>query len=433
MVFGFLAIILAGAILLCLPYSTRGGDISFIDALFTATSAVCVTGLVVVDTGTFYSVFGQTIIMLLIFAGSLGFMTLATILLLLAGKKVNLSEKLALKQSLNIDSMEGLKALVIKIAIITIIVELIGAIVLSIYFIPVFGWGKGLFYALFHSVSAFGNAGFDLMGDFGSLVSLSGNPIVYITIMTLFILGGLGFFVLIDVYNKKRYKSRLRLHTRVVLTVSLILLISGFLVIFFLEGFNPNSMGDLPLLEKVSLAFFTAATPRTAGFSVLPVNQFLPATQFFIIFLMFIGASPASTGGGIKTTTFGLLVITFLATVRNQKNPVVYGRKISQDLLLKAIAVIIASAALIFAGIFALSLSERKFQFLEIVFETVSAFGTVGLSTGITPELSLLGKSVIIIIMFAGRLGPLTLFIALSKKKKEGNGIDYPYEKIMIG
>ncbi|MBT9142537.1 MAG: Ktr system potassium uptake protein B [Dehalococcoidia bacterium] len=427
---GFAALILLGAILLSLPFSTHDGQIPFLDALFTATSAVCVTGLVVVDTGTYFTRFGQTVIMFLIQIGGLGFMTAATLVFILLGKKITLRERLVIQEAMNQISQQDLIRLVFRVVLLTFAIEAIGALLLSTRFIPQYGLWTGLFYAAFHAVSAFCNAGFDLIGGFTGLTPYAHDPVILLTIASLFILGGLGFTVIMEVHQKRRF-VRYSLHTKMVLLVTVILLVLPTVIIFALEYSNPATLGQLSLGNKIINAFFTAATPRTAGFNSLPMDGLLPHTLFFIISLMFIGASPASTGGGIKTTTFGALVVAVISTIRGREHPLLYSKQIPVEILRRALSIVMVSFLLVFFATFALLITEGG-SLLDMLFEVVSAFGTVGLSTGITPELSPAGRMILIIVMFAGRVGPLTLVFSLAKRMQKAP-VKYPEERIMIG
>ncbi len=428
---GFVAVILVGSVLLNLPVAVRGEGISYLDALFTATSAVCVTGLVVVDTGTFYSSFGQAVIMLLIFVGSLGFMTMATLIFIFLGRRISLRDRLVVKEALNLETMSDLVSLVKAVALMAVLFELSGAALLSLRFVPLMGWGQGIFFSLFHSISAFGNAGFDLFGGYDSLTRFPTDYLVNGTILGLFIIGGLGFTVVFDVVKCIKHGCRPSLHTRMVLIISSFLLFAGTALILLLEYHNPATMGALPAGGKVFTALFTAATPRTAGFSVLNTAAHFPATLLILMALMFIGASPASTGGGVKTTTFGAVIIAIAALIRGRQEPVIFLRRLPLEQIFKAVAIIGGAATLIFTTTFVLTLFERH-EFMALFYEAISAFGTVGLSTGITPELSAPSKVAIIVTMFSGRLGPLTLLVALARRQKE-EGLHYPEEKLLIG
>ena len=431
MAMGFMCIIVSGSILLSLPPMIEESGISYIDALFTATSAVCVTGLVVVDTGSFFTPLGQTVIMVLIFCGSLGFMTMATLIFIFLGKKISLSDRLLVKEALNQESIAGLPRLVLTVVKMALLFILIGTLVMLFRFYPQIGFGRGLFYALFHSVSAFGNAGFDLFGNFDSLSNFPTDYLVNGTIMILFIIGGLGFTVILELGRRISFKERLSLHSRLVLMISASLLISGTILILSLEYSNPISMGNLPLGGKIFTAFFTAATPRTAGFNVLETSALNYSTILIIIVFMFIGASPTSTGGGIKTTTFGIVFFTFINMVRGRQEPVIFTRAFSFRQVMKAISIITAAAGLVFLTTFIMTIFE-KHEFSALLFEAFSAFGTVGLSRGITPNLSSASKAVLIFTMFGGRIGPLTLMYALARRKQAGV-LHYPEEHILIG
>jgi len=427
---GFAAMIIAGTVLLSLPIATKTGEFNFINALFTATSAVCVTGLVVVDTGTFYTIFGQVVIMLLILGGALGFMTSATIIFVLLGKRITLKDRLVIKEALNTYSIQGVVALIISIIKMAAFAIIAGSLLLSFRFVPQLGWSRGLFFSLFHAVSAFGNAGFDLIGEYRSLTIYTGDYLVSGTILALFLFGGLGFTVVLDLFHKKK-GVHFALHTRMVLFVTVLLLVTGTSLVYLLEFNNPETMGYLGAGNKLFAAFFTAATPRTAGFNILPTDLLHPATLFLLLLLMFIGASPASTGGGIKTTTFAVLLATIKAQITGNKEIVLFEKRIPENLVIKALTIVFWALSLIFTVIFFLVIVENK-AVLDITFEVFSAFGTVGLSTGITPDLTTTGKALIIITMFTGRLGPLTMLLALTRKVHPV-GVRYPEEKILIG
>jgi trk system potassium uptake protein TrkH len=426
---GFALLILLGAILLTLPISTHTGRISFLDALFTATSAVCVTGLVVVDTGTYFTRFGQTVILLLIQFGGLGIMTAATVFFILLGKKITLRERLVIQEALNQISMQGLVRLVSAVVLLTLVVQGIGAALLATRFIPLYGFGTGLFFAVFHAVSAFCNAGFDLTGGFRSLEPFAADPVIPATIAVLFILGGLGFTVMLEIGQRQHF-ARFSLHTKMVLVVTVSLLLSGMLLILLLEHSNPATLGQFTFAGKLYNAFFAAAAPRTAGFNTLPMGQMAEATLFLLVVLMFIGASPAGTGGGIKTTTFGALLVAALALFKGDEEPLLFKKRIPLVVINKALSLFFAALATIFLVTLTLTVTEKK-PLLDMLFETVSAFATVGLSTGVTPELSPIGRVLIIITMFIGRLGLLTMVFTLAHPRKKP--FRYMAERIMIG
>lgn len=428
---GFLGVILTGSLLLSLPPMHEGVNMTYLDALFTAASAVCVTGLVVVDTGTFFTPLGQSIIMFLIFIGSLGFMTMTTLVFIFLGRRISLRDRLVVKEALNQESLAGLVPLVKTVARMAILFIIIGSILLSFRFVPLFGFGRGIFVAIFHAISAFGNAGFDLFGNFNSLTRSPTDYLVNGTIMTLFIVGGLGFTVILELTKYFRFRSRLSLHSRFVIMITSLLLLSGAALVLLLEYNNPATMGGLSGGAKVFTAFFTAATPRTAGFSILNTGSLNYSTMVILMALMFIGASPTSTGGGVKTTTFGIVLITFISMIRGRHEPVVFQRRFPLQQIMKAVSIISAATALIFITTFILTLFEDH-DFLSLLFEAFSAFGTVGLSTGITPELSSPSKIALILTMFGGRVGPLTLLVALARKKPD-DVLQYPEEHLMLG
>ncbi len=431
LVLGFCGFILLGSLLLLLPVMTYGQGISYIDAFFTATSAVCVTGLIVVDTGTYFTPIGQGVIMLLIFCGSLGFMTMATLTFVFLGRKITLRDRLLVKEAFNQNSVGGLVRLVLSVVRLALFFIFIGTVAMAFRFVPHYGWSRGMFMSIFHAVSAFGNAGFDLFGDF---VSLTNNPTDYLvngTILVLFVIGGLGFTVILELVRKVRFRERISLHTRLALLVTAVLLIGGTLTMLGLEYSNSATMGELTWGGKIFTALFTAATPRTAGFSVLDTAGITYPTLLILLALMFIGASPASTGGGIKTTTFGVVFFTLVNMIRGRQKPVVFSRVFAPEQIMKAVSIMSAAVGLIFLATFSMTFFE-DFEFSALLFEAFSAFGTVGLSRGITPDLSVPSKITIILTMFGGRVGPLTLLIALTRQQKS-DVLQYPEEHILIG
>jgi len=434
LVLGFASVILIGAILLNLPIASKDGEsIGFISALFTATSAVCVTGLVVVDTATHWSTFGQIVILFLIQIGGLGFMTMATLFAFVVGKKITLKERLVIQEALNQFNISGVVRLARYALITTFTIEGIGALILSLRFIPIYGTKKGVAFGIFHAVSAFCNAGFDLIGDYRSLTPFVQDPIINLIAMFLIVLGGLGFTVILEVINKRSF-SKLSLHSKMVLTITAFLLSLGFITILMLEYNNPNTMGELGLSGKLLSAMFHSVTPRTAGFNTLPTDQLTMASIFFTIILMFIGGSSGSTAGGIKTTTFGVAIATILSVIKGEDDTEAFKKRIPRDLVNRALAIIGLAMGLIILVTMVLSITEKGHSFIEVFFEVTSAFGTVGLSLGITPELSSIGRLIISLTMFAGRVGPLTMFLALAQRKQNKKGtIRYPEDKVMVG
>jgi trk system potassium uptake protein len=430
LVAGFAGLILLGAILLATPFASATDEaVSFIDALFTSTTAVCVTGLVVVDTGTRYSLFGQMVIIGLIQAGGLGIMTMATLMALLMGKRIQLKERLLMQEALNQLTMSGIVKLTRYIIKTTLIIEFIGGTILAWHWYYEFGL-KGIYYGYWHSVSAFCNAGLDLFGGYRSLTGYVGDPTVNFAITTLIILGGIGFTVMNDVWQNRRF-SRFSLHSKIVLVTTTFLIIFGTVVILGLEWENTRTLQPLPLQTKVLASYFQSVTPRTAGYNTLDIGGMRSATLFFIIILMFIGASPGSTGGGIKTTTAGVLGVSIWALVRGKGEIGMFRRRLPAGLVHKAFALTVMSAMLVIVITMAMSITEKA-PFLNILFEVVSAFGTVGLSTGITPTLTVSGKLLLIITMFAGRVGPVTLALALALRQSH-TLVQYPEGKVNIG
>lgn len=436
LVLSFGGMILLGAFLLMLPISSQTNQVtSFIDALFTATSAVCVTGLVVVDTGTYWSVFGKTIILLLIQIGGLGFMTMTTSIAIILGKRIGLRNRMIMQEALNQFSISGVIRLTKYVIMATFSVELIGAFLLSTRFVPLYGFKNGFYYSIFHSVSAFCNAGFDIIGGYRSLTPFARDPIVNIVIMTLIVLGGLGFAVIADLSTFKTYR-KLSLHTKLVLMMTVSLILFGFVMIFTLEYNNPNSIGAYTLSEKIVASMFHAITPRTAGFNTLDLSQMTVPARFITMILMFIGGSPGSTAGGIKTTTFGMLILYVISVFRGNEDINFSNRRISKEAVNKALAVVFIATFLVVIMTFLMTVFEGDDHSLEsIIFETISAFGTVGLSLGITPTLGIMGKIILTFMMFLGRLGPLTIVIAISKKASQSKKdlLRYPEGKIIVG
>jgi trk system potassium uptake protein TrkH len=429
---GFALVILLGGILLSLPICSQDGSAtSFIDSVFTSTTAVCVTGLVTVDTGTHWNYIGKTIIMILIQIGGLGFMSFATLLAILIGKKITLKDRLVMQEAMNTFNIQGLVKMVRYIMVFTFSVEGLGALLYSTQFIPSFGLAKGVYYSIFHSVSAFCNAGLDLFGEFRSLTIYNDNSVVILTTAALIIIGGLGFAVWIEIYNFKGIK-KLSFHTKMVLTITLILLTTGALLMFIFEFNNPGTMKEMNLKDKLLNSFFASVTPRTAGFNSISTADMTAAGKLLTIILMFIGGSSGSTAGGIKTTTFGVLVFTLISTIKGREDTEVFRRRISKETVYKSFAIFSIALALVLSVTMILSITEISQPFEYLLYEATSAFGTVGLTLGLTPKLSIIGKIVIILTMYCGRVGPLTVAVALTKAKKKPN-YKYPEDKILVG
>jgi len=428
----FALIIFTGACLLSLPIASNDGNsIGFLDAFFTATSATCVTGLVIADTLTQWSLFGQIVIILLIQVGGLGIVTLATFFSVLLGRKISMKGKILAQESISDYSFADVVLMIKRVIIITVSVELVGAILLSISFVPKFG-PRGIYMAVFHSISAFCNAGFDLIGGYRSLTQFNGDPIVIYTIALLIIIGGLGFIVWKDLYDFRKSRT-LYLHTKMVLIITVFLILSGMLFFFISEFSNPLTMGPLSLFEKINAAFFHSVTCRTAGYNSLPLNDMSEMSKIVSIFLMFIGAAPGSTGGGIKVTTFGILIMAVFSNIVGNDETIVLRRRVSQTVVNKALSIAGLSMVLIFI-MTSIIIGVEKLSFINVLFEVTSAFGTVGLSTGITPHLHSISKVMLIFTMFLGRVGPLSFAVAIAMRenKKLQNAI-YPEGKIMVG
>ena len=438
MVIGFALIILIGAILLNMPISTQNGDnIGFLDALFTSTSAVCVTGLIAVDTATYWSFFGQLVIITLIQIGGLGFMTVTTLFALIIKKRINLRERLLIQESLNQIDLSGLVKLTRYILLTTFIIEGCGAILLSTVFIPQFGLYKGIWYSIFHAISAFCNAGFDLMGvvsgPFSSLTYYVNNFTITITISLLIILGGIGYPVILDVI-KNRKLSKLNLHSKVVLFTTAILILFGMIFILGLEFNNPQTLGKLGFGGKILASLFQSVTLRTAGFNTIDLGLMKESSIFLMMILMFIGASPASTGGGVKTTTVATLVLTVKSFILEKQDIEVCERRIGESTVKKSLGIFLLGLTVLVIGTLIISITDPDFNILEVGFEVVSAIATVGLSIGGSPNLSVLGKIFIMLFMFMGRVGSLTIFMALaSRGVKKNSPIKYPEGKIIVG
>ncbi|WP_071460514.1 TrkH family potassium uptake protein [Bacillus massilinigeriensis] len=432
LVLGFSTVILLGTILLMLPVATVDGQgLGFTNSLFTATSAACVTGLVVVDTGSTFTTFGEIVILSLIQVGGLGFMSFATLAAFVLGKKISLKERLILQESLNHLTVEGIVRLVRRILIFTAVIEFIGGILLSFRFSFDMPIGKAIYFGFFHSISNFNNAGFDLMGDFRSLTGYVDDPIVTLTVSALIFLGGIGFIVMNEMYEY-RSTRKLSLHSKIVLSVTGCLITIGTVMIFFLEYHNPKTLEPLSMTGKVLGSLYQAITPRTAGSNTLNIGDLTQSTLLLIIILMFIGASPGSTGGGIKTSTFAVLLGAVKSQIRGKEDVAFFGRRVLPQTIYKSLTVTLSAIFLVMAVTMLLTISEHGKDFLMILFESVSAFATVGLSMGLTPELSGFGKFLIIFTMFAGRVGPLTVAFAVTLRRQQ-DPFRYPVGKIMIG
>lgn len=432
---GFLGIILTGAVLLMLPVSTRsGGGADFLTALFTATSATCVTGLVVADTDTYWTFFGQLVILLLIQIGGLGFMTIVSLFFFALRKQIGLRQRLAMAQALNLTEINGVVRIVKHILAGTAVFELTGAVILSLRFIPDFGPAGGIWRGIFHSVSAFCNAGFDLMGrggEFTGMIRYAADPAVCITVMCLVVIGGLGFFVWEDLYRARKSK-KMQVYTKLVLIMTGFLILFGAALIYLLERNNPATMADMPAWQKIMSAFFQSITARTAGFSTVNQAGMREVSRVITMLLMLIGGSSGSTAGGIKTVTMLVLILGVFKVLKGKQQIAVFGRAIPPNKLFNASAIAFLALALCLAGALILSAGEA-IPFIDVIFETVSAFCTVGLTTGITPALSASSRVILIILMYVGRVGVTTFGIALMMRSVQPAKIQYPQCDVLIG
>jgi trk system potassium uptake protein len=435
---GFVAIIAVGTFLLLLPISTSSGNWNDpIVALFTTTSAVCVTGLAVVDTGTYFSFWGQLFIALLAQVGGLGYMTLNTFLLILIGKRFDLRQKLAIQDSFDRPLLQGSQSLIRSIIATTLIAEITAIFIMLPIFIDDFGWDKGLWFSIFHSISAWNNAGFGLLPD--SLVQYRGSIAINLAITGLIIFGGIGYQVIFEMFtwvrNKlqhSREKFMFSLNFKVAVSTTIFLLILGTIAFFLTESNDASNFANLPLKEKILAAWFQSVTTRTAGFNTIDIGKMTTAGLFVTMALMFIGASPAGTGGGIKTTTFRILASATKAILQGKSEVVVYKRTLPASLIFKAIAVTFGSTVTVIVGTILLSVLDRGTDLIKILFEVISAFGTVGLSTGITASLSSIAKVILVLIMYIGRVGVLLLMAGILGDPKP-TVVKYPEDNMLVG
>lgn len=431
----FLVVILAGSLLLSLPISTVSRvSVSYPDALFTATTATCVTGLVTLPTATTWSVFGQVVILILIQVGGLGVITIMSAVMILLHKRMGIGDRLLLQDAFNLSSLSGIIQFVKRVLLGTFLVEGVGAILYMIVFIPEFG-AKGIWISVFTAVSAFCNAGIDIIAE-NSLCNYATNPVINIVTSLLIILSGIGYIVWWDVIGlagKKRRRFRnLSLHSKIAITTTLVLIFGGGLLIFLFEYNNPLTIGNMSLFDKLQVSFFQSVTTRTAGFATVPQQNLTNASSVLCLLLMFIGGSPVGTAGGIKTVTFAVLIVSALATIQNKQEVSLFNRNISKQTVNKAVAVTAMSFAIMFTSTVLLSVVTDA-NMLDVLFETVSATATVGLTRDLTPYLNGAGKAIIIGTMYLGRVGPISLALALNSRKKHQNIIKNPTEDISVG
>ncbi len=434
---GFAVIIGVGSLLLTLPMASRSGQsVGYLTALFTATSATCVTGLVVVDTGEAFSVFGQIVIIALIQVGGLGFMAVTTLFLTAMHKRISFRQRMLMAESISSDGFQGLVGTMRNIVFMALGIEAVGAIILAVRFVPQYG-PAGLWYGAFHSISAFCNAGFDIFGLNSSLIPFRQDAAVNLPVMLLIIMGGLGFTVLSEIRHKRSFK-KLSLHAKLAVGMSALLVAFGFLFFLFTE--RNTTQAGFHWYERILPSLFQSVTLRTAGFVTVDQNELTTSSKIMSSVMMFVGASPASTGGGIKTTTFGIVLLMLLCSVRGRDEITAFGRSITFSNVQRALSVFLLSIVIIVVFVMLLSYTEREtvlhttMGFQNLLFEAVSAFGTVGVSCNLTPALTPHGRLLIIALMFIGRVGPMTLAYAVSaRQSRVGNKIHHPPERVIVG
>lgn len=427
LVLSFVALSLIGALLLKLPLATEKPT-SWLQALFTSVSASTVTGLAVVDPGTHFTVFGQCVMLVLIQLGGLGLMTFGVFIIYLSRGASSMSHRLVVAEALNQPGQGDLMKMLRWLVAFTIIMELLGTTLLALRWVPEMGWSQGLYFSFFHAISAFNNAGVGLRAN--SLMDYAGDPLVNTVISGLFIIGGIGFVVVADMYNKRRFRDY-SMHTKLMLVGTLAINLIAMLMLLALEYGNPNTLGGLPSLSaKLWAAWFQAVSPRTAGFNTLDMSALMPASAFLIMGLMFIGAGPGSTASGIKLSTFIVLVLATISIFQRREQSAVFGRNIGTPTIAKSLAITIVSWLTVVTAVFLLILSESA-VFIDLAFEAVSAFGTVGLSRGITSSLTPIGQAIIMVLMLIGRVGPLTLAFMLTRSHSKR--IQYPDGQVNVG
>lgn len=422
----FLLLILVGTLLLKLPIATEH-PITWIDALFTATSATTVTGLIVFDPSSTLTLFGEIVLLTLIQLGGIGIMVFAVAILLLLGRKIGMQNRIYLQESFSFQTFGGMVNFVRKILLFVLLVEGIAIIILSFYWVPTFGLQDGIYYSVFHVISAFNNAGFSLFPD--NLAQFVSDPLVNLVLSSLLIIGGLGFVVVLDLVKNKSF-VHWSLHTKMMITGTIALNCVATVAIFVLEFNNVHTIADFSLVDKALASYFQAVSPRTAGFNTIPTGDMEDASLLFTMFLMFIGGGSASTASGIKLTTFMIIILATISYFRSIREPHLFGRTIRFEIIFRSLAIAAVSTMIVFGFIFLLTITETIPVF-PLAFEVFSAFGTVGLSMGITEDLSAIGRVLLCAVMFLGRIGPLTLFFLLLKPKKES--FRYPYDQVQSG
>lgn len=431
---GFFIMILIGTLLLLLPFSSRDGQsCGIITALFTSASATCVTGLVVVDTYTHWTIFGQLVILTLIQIGGLGFITIGVLFSILLKKNIDLRQRGLIKESVNTINIGGVVKLVKKIFIGTALFECLGAVILASYFVPQLGFIKGLYYGIFHSVSAFCNAGFDLMGykeQFSSFVSEYDNILINVTIMSLVVIGGIGFIVWDDISKNGLHLKKYMLHTKIVLSTTIILIFGSAALFYIFE--SPNLFVGMHLKGKILSSLFSAVTPRTAGFNTIDTAALTSSSKLLTIMLMFIGGSPGSTAGGVKTTTASIIIYYVINTLTGKSDCNVFGRRVNDATVKKACVIVCVNLLLGLIGTITICHIQSSEHISNVLFEVYSAIGTVGMSTGITRELTSLSRILITLLMYCGRIGSITFALVFTEKKSKAR-VSLPEEKITVG
>lgn len=435
----FFLAIFVGSLLLALPISSAGGkSVSYMDALFTATTSICVTGLVTVPTVSTWSLFGQVVILILIQMGGLGIVTIMTGAMITLHKKIGIGDRMLIQDAFNLNTLSGLVKFIKRVLIGTFIVEGIGALLYMTVFVPEYG-KKGIWISIFNSISAFCNAGLDIISE-DSLCEYAINPMINIVTCLLIVFGGIGYIVWWDVirvlkdFQNQKWKCfrRLTLHSKIALSVTGVLILAGALLFFVFEYSNPLTIGGYSLFDKIQVAFFQSVTTRTAGFATIPQQNLTNASGIVALLLMFIGGSPVGTAGGIKTVTIAVLMVSALTTIKNREDVTLFQRTISKQAISKAVAVVCTSFVIMFTSTVMLSMVTNADVF-DIIFEAVSATATVGLTRNLTPMLNLWGKLIIIATMYLGRVGPISLLIAFNKKTENKSIIKNPTEKISVG
>lgn len=430
---GFALIILVGALLLTLPVSNRSGQGNFLNALFTATSATCVTGLVVADTYQNWTTFGQVVILCLIQVGGLGFLTLGAFISVLLKKRIGLHQREQLHESVNTLEIAGVVRLVKKIVVGTLVIELSGAVLLAFRFIPRFGMARGIYFSVFHAISAFCNGGFDLMGvneEYSSLVAFEGDVVVNLVVVTLILVGGIGFIVWDDVMRNKWHFRKYLLHSKIVIVTTLVLTVVGTILFLFTE--NQASFAGMSPLEKLLGALFSSVTPRTAGFNTVDTAALSNAGKIITIVMMFIGGSPGSTAGGVKTTSIVVLLFYAGAMILNREDINLFGRRLTEDVVKKANAVVIINFSLAIIAAVIIMVLQPLLNFEDVIFEVLSAIGTVGMTTGVTRSMGAVSRIILIVLMYCGRLGSLSFALIFAQKKTSAS-VRQPQEKIIVG